>query len=84
MDYSPPSFSAMEFSRQMYWSGLPFSSPGDLPDSAWQADSLLLRPLGSLFPISHPLTILKVNSKQGSFPPIACHITRAPVVKVCL
>ena len=38
----------MEFSRQEYWSGLPFPSPGDLPDlrteprsSAWQADSLL-------------------------------------------
>ena len=23
----------MEFSRQEYWSGLPFPSPGDLPDS---------------------------------------------------
>ena len=23
---------SMEFSRQKYWSGLPFSSPGDLPD----------------------------------------------------
>ena len=22
----------MEFSRQEYWSGLPFPSPGDLPD----------------------------------------------------
>jgi len=22
----------MEFSRQEYWSGLPFYSPGDLPD----------------------------------------------------
>ena len=22
----------MEFSRQQYWSGLPFPSPGDLPD----------------------------------------------------
>ena len=22
----------MEFSRQAYWSGLPFRSPGDLPD----------------------------------------------------
>ena len=37
----------MEFSRQEYWSGLPFPSPGDLPDpgiepgsSALQADSL--------------------------------------------
>ena len=40
---------SMEFSRQEYYSGLPFSSPGDLSDSgikptspALQADSLLL------------------------------------------
>ena len=26
---APPS---MEFSRQEYWSGLPFASPGDLPN----------------------------------------------------
>ena len=39
---------SMGFSRQVYWSGLPFPSPGDLPDpeiepgsSALQADSLL-------------------------------------------
>ena len=38
----------MEFSRLEYWSGLPFPSPGDLPElgtepvsSALQADSLL-------------------------------------------
>ena len=38
---------SMEFSRQEYWSGLPFPSPGDLPypgiepgSSALQADSL--------------------------------------------
>ena len=24
---------SIEFSRQEYWSGLPFPSPGDLPDS---------------------------------------------------
>ena len=44
----------MEFSRQEYWSGLPFPPPGDLPDPgiepmspvspALQADSLLLEP----------------------------------------
>ena len=28
---------SMEFSRQEYWSGLPFPSPGDL--LRWQADS---------------------------------------------
>ena len=38
---------SLEFSRQEYWSGLPFPSPGDLPDPgtepgspALQADSL--------------------------------------------
>ena len=38
---------SMEFSRQEYWSGLPFPSPGDLPDAgiepgspALQADTL--------------------------------------------
>ena len=45
---------SMEFSRQKYQSGLPFPSPGDLPDpgikpgsSALQADSLLTESLGS-------------------------------------
>ena len=32
MDYSQAPLS-MGFPRQEYWSGLPFSSPGDLPDS---------------------------------------------------
>ena len=43
----------MEFSRQGYSSGLPFSSPEDLPNPgveagsrALQADSLLSEPLG--------------------------------------
>ena len=31
MDCSPPGRS-MGFFRQKYWSGLPFPSPGDLPD----------------------------------------------------
>ena len=41
----------MEFCRQEYWSGLPFPSPGDLPDlvieprtPALQADSLPSEP----------------------------------------
>ena len=41
----------MEFSRQEHWSGLPFSYPGDLPNSGiepkYPADSLLLSHLGS-------------------------------------
>ena len=41
----------MGFSRQEYWSGLPFPSPGDLPDPgiepaspAFQADALTSEP----------------------------------------
>ena len=49
---------SMRFSRQKYWSGLPFPPPGELPDAeiepvspmspASQADSLLLSHQGSL------------------------------------
>ena len=44
---------SMGFPRQEYWSGLPFPSPGDLPDPrinprspALQVDSLLSEPPG--------------------------------------
>ena len=33
---------SMGFSKQEYWSGLPFPSPGDLPDSAQGSPILLL------------------------------------------
>ena len=36
----PPS---MAFSRQEYWSGLPFTSPGDLPDPGIEPRSPTLR-----------------------------------------
>ena len=46
---------SMGFSRQEYWSGLPFPSPGDLPDPgieprspALQADALTSEPPGKL------------------------------------
>ena len=32
MVWSPPGSSSMKFSRQEYWSELPFPTPGDLPD----------------------------------------------------
>ena len=51
---------SMGFSRQEYWSGLPFPSPGDLPDPglepgspALQADSLPSQP-----PRSYALYVL--------------------------
>ena len=44
---------SMELSRKEYWSGLPFPSPGDLPNPgikpgspAMQADSLPFKPAG--------------------------------------
>ena len=47
---------SMGFSRQEYWSGLPFPSPGDLPNPgiepvspAWQVDSLPLTHQGRPF-----------------------------------
>ena len=53
---APPS---MGFSRQEYWSGLPFPSPGDLPDPGieprspvLQADALTSEPQGSLYMFS--------------------------------
>ena len=46
---------SMRFSRQEYWSGLPFPSPGDLPDPgieprspALQGDALTSEPPGKL------------------------------------
>ena len=46
----------MGLSRHEYWSGLPFPSPGDLPDpgiepqsSALQADALTSEPRGKPF-----------------------------------
>ena len=56
MDYSQQAAPSMEFSRQEYWSGLSFPSPGDLPDpgmelgsATLQADTLPSEPHGSHF-----------------------------------
>ena len=37
---------SMEFPRQEYWSGQPFPSQGDLPDSGTEPGSPVLQPLG--------------------------------------
>ena len=61
----------MEFSRQEYWSGLPFSSPGDLPNpgiklgcSSFLRDTLPFEPPGySLFLLRYSLffCLIKVS-----------------------
>ena len=60
---------SMGFSRQEYWSGLPFHSPGDLPDpeiepgsSALQADSLPTELQGKQAPIRILTTIVIFKS----------------------
>ena len=52
---APPSTEGGGFSKQEYWSGLPFPSPGDLSDPgiepgspAFQADALTSEPPGKL------------------------------------
>ena len=61
MDCYPPGSSVMGFSRQEYWSGLPFPSPGNLPNPgikpALQADSLLSETSGK--------QTMKTSSKQN-------------------
>ena len=58
----------IEFSRQEYWNGLPFLSPGDLPSpgtkprsSALQADSLLFEPPGKAKTILHNNKLTKIT-----------------------
>ena len=60
----------MGFSRQEYWSGWPFLSPGDLPDPgiepgspAFQADALTSEPPGKT-PWEY---ILNLNSLEKNF-----------------
>ena len=51
MDCGPPGSSVHGFSRQEYWSGLPFPSPGDLPDPGMEPGS---SELGADLLISEP------------------------------
>ena len=60
---------SMGFSRQEYWSGLPFPFPGDLPDPgikpsspAVEADALTSEPPNSYFPSNGLWSILYVFS----------------------
>ena len=51
---------SMRFSRQEYWSGLPFPSPGDLPDPGIEAGSPTLQ--ADALP-SEPPGKQKINNK---------------------
>ena len=71
---------SMEFSKQEYWSGLPFPSPGDLPNPgikprypSLQADALLSEPPNKykkkprcwMMRISSPVTLLYKGCYTG-------------------
>ena len=63
----------MEFSRQEYWSGLPFLSPGDLPDPGMEPRSPALQ-AGSLAPESpgKPSWCLKAKVLAAQSCPTLC------------
>ena len=73
---APPS---MGFSRQGYWSGLPFPSPGDLPDPgiepgspALQADALTSQPPGKPHMYKEP-SKLNTQSSRKQAKEMKCH-----------
>ena len=78
---APPS---MVFSRQEYWRGLPFPSPGDLPDPgseprspSFQADSLPSEPAGKL-KINYPRERLLNISKRVE--PVVFQLGAIPIL----
>ena len=82
---APPS---MGSSRQECWSGLPFPSPGDLPDPgieprspALQADALPSEPPGKPYSISSPQkeTLASVSSHSPWQPLVYCVSLDLPV-----
>ena len=66
---APPS---MEFSRQEYWSGLPFPSPGDLPNQGSTAAALLKTSSTKMNKNNysrHPCIILHLGGKVFNLSP---------------
>ena len=59
---------SMEFSRQEYWSGLPFLSPGDLSDPGIEPRSLALQEdtLPSELPGKFKLAVGKIITNLGN------------------
>ena len=75
---------SMGFPRQEYWSGLPFPSPGDLPDPgielrspALLADSLLSEPPGKP-PKDHAAAAAAAAKSLQSYPTLCDPIDGSP------
>ena len=80
---------SMEFSRQEYWSGWPFSSPGDLPhpgiepgSPTLQADSLLSEPTGK--PNQDSTIVQLLGSTKDTFETHGHEIKGRPISKGCV
>ena len=54
MGCSPPGSSVQEFCRQEHWSGLPFPTPGNLPDPGIELASPVSPALAGEFFITEP------------------------------
>ena len=63
MFFSPPDSSVHGFLRQEYWSGLPFPSPGNLPDPGIEPRSLNCGQI--LYHLSHQRSSLRLNELLG-------------------
>ena len=77
---------SMKFSRQEYWSGQPFPSPGDLPDSetepgspALQVDSLPSEPPGKP-PENQGSKVFKTRFRNPALPRLTEAKSRVPFV----
>ena len=64
---------SMGFSRQEYWSGLPFSAPGDRPDPGIEPASLASPALqADSLPLSHWLPLMKsIEFKDSKIPALS-------------
>ena len=66
--YSSPGSSAMEFSRQEYWTRFPFPSPGDLPDLGIEPRSPTLQALFTNWANREVLSIIIIFISEGKTP----------------
>ena len=67
----------MEFSRQEYWSGLPFPTPEDLPGPGMEPTSLVSPPLAGGFFTTSAASEAQLSSSQAQIPKF--HWTSDPV-----
>ena len=67
MDCSLPGSSVHGILRQEYWNGLPFPSPGDLPDPGIEPESPAL--LGRFFTTEFPGKLLNSGKGPSESPP---------------